>query len=142
MIDLAKSWTYNQARKKEKWKKRHLPAILHVWPLFTTILNKDSNSFVEFCWSELLVYKPLCSFSEDIGLSKEEITANWEIIKNDYHVWHVHRTPVHTPNEKTSEDEDNHITIQQNMEMNEWQSLSRLSPTGNINFTSLDMLGL
>jgi hypothetical protein len=142
LIDLTKHWTYNQARKNEKWKKRHIPTIVHVWPLFTTIPNKDSNTFVEFCWSELLLYKPFRSFSEDIGLSKEDILANWESIRNDYHAWHVDRIHVPTPNEKTSEDEDSHINIQPNMEMNEWKALSRLVPIRNIKFTSLDMLGL
>lgn len=68
LFDLAKHWTYNQGRKNEKWKKRNIPTIVYVWPLFTTIPNKDSDNFVEFCWIELLLYKPFCSFSEDIGL--------------------------------------------------------------------------
>jgi hypothetical protein len=70
MIDLRKHWTYNQAWKNEKWKKRQIPTIFHVWPLFTTIPNKESNTVVEFCWSELLLYKPFRSFSKDIGISK------------------------------------------------------------------------
>jgi len=49
---------------------------------------------------------------------------------------------VPTPNEKTYEDEDIHINIQPNMEMNQWKSLSRLAPTRNIHFTSLDVLGI
>ena len=85
-------------------------------------------------------YKPFHFFSEDIGLSKEDSVANWEIIRNDYHVWHVDRIHVHTPTEQTYEDEDSHITIQPSMEMNEWQYLSRLAPIGNIEFTSIDML--
>jgi hypothetical protein len=47
LFDLTKH--YNQARKNEKWKKRNIPAIFHVWPLFTTIPNKYSDNYFEFC---------------------------------------------------------------------------------------------
>jgi hypothetical protein len=68
--------------------------------------------------------------------------STWETIRDHYHVWHVDRIPNPTPNEQTFQDEHSHTNIQPNMEMNEWQYLSRLVPTGNINLCSLDMLGL
>lgn len=71
LLDLAKGCTYNQEQKYEKSKKRHIPTVVHVWPLFTKIPNKNSNAFVELCWSEILLYKPLCSFSKGIDLSKK-----------------------------------------------------------------------
>lgn len=80
--------------------------------------------------------------SPKTGLSKEEILANLESLINSYSAWHVDRIPMPTPIEQTFEYEDSHINIQPNMEMNEWKTLSRLTPTENIKFTSLDMLGL
>jgi hypothetical protein len=117
VFDLTKH--YNQARKNEKWKKRNIPAIVHVWPLFTTIPNKYSDKFFEFYCSDLILYKPLHSFSEDIGLSNEDIVSTSETIRDHYHVWNVDCIPMPTPNDQTSEDEYIHTNILPNMEMNE-----------------------
>jgi hypothetical protein len=45
--------------------------------------------------------------------------ANWESIRNDYDAWHVDHIPMPTLDEKTHEDKDTHIKIQQNMEIYE-----------------------
>lgn len=84
LLDLAQQWSYNQGRKTKKWKKRIVPAIVHVWLRFTSILAKDSNAFLEFCWSELLLYKPFCSFTKNIDVTKHDILSNWECIRNTY----------------------------------------------------------
>lgn len=123
-------------------RKKHIPTIVHVWPLFTGIPNKDSNAFVDFCWSELLLYKPFHSLSKDIDLSKEDILANWESIRNGYHAWHVNRIPIITPDDQQYEGEPTNINIQSYMEMNELQYLSTLIPARTIQFGSFDMLGL
>ena len=76
---------------------------------FPSIPSEDSDSYVDFCWSELLLYNPFCSFNENIGLTKTTIIQNWEAIHNTYHAWHADRIPPPTFDETTSEDEDTNI---------------------------------
>ena len=102
---------------------------------------KDSNAFLDFFWSELLLYKPFRSLVEDIGLTSHVILSNWENIINTYITWHVDRILATTPNGTTSEDEDTTQTIHPFMEMNEWTNLSRLVPTCNVHINELDELG-
>ena len=84
LIGLAQQWSYNHACKREEWKKRNVPAIVHVYPHFTSIPAKYSNAFLDFCWSEFLLYNPFHSFTKDIGLPSHVIFSNWENIRNTY----------------------------------------------------------
>ena len=90
--------------------------------------TKDSNAFLEFCWSELLLYNPFHSFVEDIGLTSHAILSNWENIRNTYSAWHVDRIPATNLDEPTFEDEDTTDTIHPNMDMNEWKKNFKISP--------------
>ena len=44
LINLSQQWSYNKARKNEKWKKRIVTAIVHVWPRFSSIPSEYSDS--------------------------------------------------------------------------------------------------
>ena len=57
-----------------------------------------------------------------------------------YHAWHVDRIPPPTSDETTSEDEDTNIYPEN--EMNEWKTLSRSIPRGDIHINNIDMLDL
>ena len=110
-INLAQQWSYNKARKNEKWKKITITTIVHVWPRFPSIPSEYSDSYVDFCWSELILYKPFHSFNKNIGLTKTTIIQNSEPIRNTYHAWHVDCIPPPTSDETTYEDEDTNIYL-------------------------------
>jgi hypothetical protein len=101
----------------------------------------DAPSYIDFCRSELMLYKPLCNIPLDIGTSNEEITTNWAQMKNTYTPWHVdHKPPTPLPiaQENAFGDE---MKTPHPMDLDEWEILSQLHPTNNIQISDLDMLG-
>eukprot|EP01018_Ginkgo_biloba_P038592 Gb_30228 [translate_table: standard] len=137
LIEVARSWTHNPRRKGDPWRPRERAAIVRVWSRFHTIPSEDSESFQEFCWSELLLYKPFRSFQTDIGLLKEQIIQNWHNMR--YNAWHVNRSPTEA-NCDIAEDEDNLESPREVQERHEWEIFSTLAHPRFIPFTDVDML--
>jgi ATP-dependent DNA helicase PIF1 len=141
LIEIAKYWSYSRHRKSNPWRRRSSPVIVLIWPRFTVIPTPDSKSFEEFCWSELLLYKPFSNFATDIGLSRDTIIHNWQNIKGTYHAWHVDRSLANVEEPPLEEAEENDTNMHPDMEINEWELLSRLIHAANIDFNELDILG-
>ena len=77
LIDVAKYWSYDKRRRGEKWLQRRNASIVRVFPRFNSIPDKNDEKFVEFCWSELVLYKTFHDFRNDIGHIYGEIVQNW-----------------------------------------------------------------
>jgi hypothetical protein len=82
-----------------------------------------------------------CNFATDIGLSRDTIIQNWENIKITYHAWHVDHSPANVEETTLDEAEENDTHMHPDMEINEWELLSRLILASNIDFNELDILG-
>ena len=88
LIDTARSWIYNPKKRGDnKWGPREIVAIVRVFPRLILILPWDSKKWVDFCSSELLLYKPFLDIERDIGDSDDTIVANWESLHCT--PWHV-----------------------------------------------------
>ena len=83
---------------------------------------------------------PFHSFNKNIVLTKTTIIQSWEAICSRYHAWHADHIHPPTSDETTPEDEDTKIYPYN--EMNEWKTLSRSIPRGDIHINDIDMLGL
>ena len=94
LIEAARSWSYNAHRKKEKWKPRDPPTIVRVLPRYYSIPSIDTPLFIDFCRSELMLYKPFCNIQLDIGASDDAIVTNWQELKLNYTPWHVDWKPT------------------------------------------------
>ena len=79
LIEASRSWSYDKRRRDEKWLPRDNVAIVRVFPKFHSVPPCENNSFVEFCWSELVLYKSFRDFRTDIGSRDDDIIQNWEI---------------------------------------------------------------
>jgi len=109
LIDVARSWTYNPRRKSEiKWNARKNAAIVRAWLRFNIITKKHSNFFFDFCWSNLLLYKPFRNIERDIGVDDSTIIVNWEVL--NYRPWHIERridvNNMEQEHQNESEDDD------------------------------------
>ena len=88
MIDASKYWIYNKNIKKDsKWRFRKKFVIVRVYPKKNLIPTCVFDKFVEFCFSELLIYKPFCDIAVDIGDDSITIVSNWESL--EYVALHV-----------------------------------------------------
>lgn len=88
LIEAARSWIYNPKKRGDnKWGPREIVAIVRVFLRFTSIPPRDSNKWVNFCSSELLLYKPFPDIKRDIGDSDDAIIENCESLH--YTPWHV-----------------------------------------------------
>lgn len=88
LIHVSRSWIHNKNRKNEnKWKRRQKDAIVRVYPRFVTIPPREFEKFIEFCFSELLLYKPFIEIEIDIGEDSNTIISNWDSF--NYVPWHV-----------------------------------------------------
>jgi hypothetical protein len=67
LIDVTKSWSYDKHRHGEKWLPWKNASIVRVFPRFNSVLDQEDDKFIEFCWSELVLYKTLRDFHIDIG---------------------------------------------------------------------------
>jgi hypothetical protein len=89
----------------------------------------------------LLLYKAFSNFAIDISLSRDTIIHNWENIKGTYHAWHVDCSLANVEETPLDEVEENDTHMHPVMETNDWDLLSRLIPTANIDFNELAILG-
>ena len=102
LIDVGRSWIYNTKKRGDnKWEPREIVAIVRVFPRFTSMPSQDSNKWVEFCSSELLLYKPFHDIERDIGDGDATIVANWESLH--YTPWHVEQAKPIENDEVTSD---------------------------------------
>ena len=86
LIDTSKYWIYNKNIKKDnKWRHMKKFAIVRVYPRFVSILECVSNNSVDFCFLDLLLYKPFYDIEVDIGVDSITIVSNWK----SYVPWHV-----------------------------------------------------
>ena len=141
LIDVARSWIYNPKRRREnKWEPRDKAAIVRVFPIFVSMPSHESPKWIDFCLSELLLYKPFRDIERDIGHNDDTIIQNWETF--NYIPWHVQRTMVidnnENPSDSDTEDNDN---VQRNTTEHEWEIISRLHRGQNIECSEIDMLG-
>jgi hypothetical protein len=79
LIDVAKSWIYNHKRKGwNLWSLGQEGVIVRIFPRFLTIPTCDSNKWIDFCTSKLLLYKPFHDLQTNIGNNDESIIATWD----------------------------------------------------------------
>ena len=107
---------------------------------FTYVPLFDSSTFEPFCWSELLLYKPFCSFHHDIGKTSSEIISHWHHIKDTYVVWHVEHAQEQPSTPLSDDSNSNAITFPSHT-MDEWELVSQMRPGNNIQVDHLEMLG-
>jgi len=69
--------------------------------------------FVEFCWSELVLYKTFRDFHKNIGHTNDEIIQNWENFQ--YRPWHVDRNLLTPVDRVESDEEEEHLNPQKNL---------------------------
>ncbi|XP_059070553.1 uncharacterized protein LOC131860191 [Cryptomeria japonica] len=141
LIDAARSWIYNPERKRDnKWEPRERAAIVRVFPRFVSLPPRESNKWIDFCLSELLLYKPFRDIERDIGHDDDSMIANWESFT--YNPWHVERiTSIENAEANTDSEIEENEAIQRNTTEHEWEIISRLHHGQNIQFLEIDMLG-
>ncbi|XP_059076947.1 uncharacterized protein LOC131876152 [Cryptomeria japonica] len=141
LIDAARSWIYNPKRKRDnKWEPREREAIVRVFPRFVSLPPRESNKWIDFCLSELLLYKPFRDIERDIGHDDDSMIANWESFT--YNPWHVERiTSIENAEANTDSEIEENEAIQRNTIEHEWEIISRLHHGQNIQFSEIDMLG-
>ncbi len=104
LIDAARSWLYNPKRRGDnKWSPRNKAVIVRVFPRYFTIPPRDSDKWVDFCLSKLILYKPFRNVERDIGRDDDTIVENWDSL--NYNPWHVRRQEHAQNNERSSDSE-------------------------------------
>ena len=87
-----------------------------------------------------MLYKPFRNIQLDIGASNDAIIINWQELKLTYTPWHVDRKPI----EPISLSEDTMVSDDlqnpQPMQLDEWESLSQLHPTNDMQISDLDLV--
>ena len=88
-----------------------------------------------------MLYKPFPNIPLDIGALDDAIVQNWEALSLTYNPWHVDRKPI----DPISLPEDTMVTdnlqYPQPMQLDEWELLSQLHPTNDMQLSDLDNLG-
>ena len=141
LIDAAKSWIYNSKRKREnKWEPREKAAIVRVFPRFTSVPPRASQKWAEFCFTELLLYKPFRDIDRDIGVDTDSIIQKWESFS--YNAWHIQRETIMEENENNNGSYigENEAVASNTIE-NECEIISRLHIGQNMQLSEIDMLG-
>lgn len=104
LIDAAKSWIYNPKIKSDnKWNLRKRASIIKVFSRFVSIPTRGSEKWINFCFLELLLYKPFRNIKRDIGNNDDTIQTNWNNF--NYNQWHV-RQRIETKNDENIEDSE------------------------------------
>eukprot|EP01018_Ginkgo_biloba_P033877 Gb_14372 [translate_table: standard] len=98
--------------------------LLYMCGLIFMQFRVDFESFQEFCWSKLLLYKPFRSFETDTGLLKEQIVQNWHNMR--YRAWHVNRRTTEDDCD-IAKDEGNLQSPREVQEQHEWEIFGSLS---------------
>ena len=94
LVEAARSWSYSACRKSFQWKPHKTPKIVRVIPRFFDIPPSTSPLYVNFYWSELLLYKLFHALPHEIGCTDLEIVSAWESFRYNYTAWHVDRHPA------------------------------------------------
>ena len=140
LIEVARSWSYDKRRHGDKWLPRINTAIVRVFPRFSSAPARENDKFVEFCWSELVLYKPFRDFHQDIGMTSDDIVQNWDNFH--YNPWHIDRNPMPRDDPPEYENEDEVFpNLQKDTRDHEWELISGLYKNNFINANEFDMLG-
>ena len=99
-----RSRSYEKCRKGDKWLPLKETTIVRVFPRYSSILACENEKYVEFCWTEMVLYKPFREFQIDISQTSEDIIQNWENFQ--YNPWHIDHNPIPPYEEVESEDEE------------------------------------
>ena len=119
---------------------RNNAAIVRVFPRFSSAPDRENDKFVEFCWSELVLYKPFHDFHQDIGMTSDDIVQNWDNFH--YNPWHIDRNPMPREDPPEYENEDEVFpNLQKDTRDHEWELISGLYKNNFINANEFDMLG-
>ena len=80
--------------------------IVQVFPQFSFVPYQKDESFVEFCWSHLILYKTFHDFHRDVDHTTDKIVQNWENFQ--YRPWHVdcNMLPSVHQHDSSKEEED------------------------------------
>ena len=117
---------YNpKIRGDNKWGPRKKVTIVRVFPRYFTIPPQYFDKWVNFCFSELILYEPFHNVERDIGHDDDTIVVNWDSF--NYNPWHVQRQE-HAQNDEPSSDskmEDNRAILENTIE-HECEIISRL----------------
>ncbi|XP_059070522.1 uncharacterized protein LOC131040138 [Cryptomeria japonica] len=138
LIDAAKSWIYKR-RGENKWSPRKAATIVRVFPRFQSIPACHSEKWIDFCSSELLLYKPFHEIHTDIGHNDESIVATWDNFR--YNQWHLERRGDIENSENEADSESKGNNAQGTTTKNEWEILSRLHHGQIMEVLEIDMLG-
>ena len=113
---------------------------MRVYPRFVSIPPCVSDNFVDFYFSELLLYKPFHEITVDIGEDSNAIISNWESL--NYDPWHVERRVDVEDNDNISESESETNEIGPgNITELEWEIISWLYHGQTMEISEIDMLG-
>ena len=142
LFQTAQMYSYSSKRRKNQWQKRKNNAIVNVYPLFQNIPDENNDTFETFCWTELLLYKPFRHITIEISITKDEIVTNWKSLQpTNYIVFHINRVqniPTAEPEDDTDNDD---LEILEDPDLYEWELLSQMGASNNLNIDDLDMLG-
>jgi len=140
LVEAARSWSFSSHRKNAQWKKVNSFVVVHFFPRYASIPSTFDPTYINLCWSELLLYCPFRALPDDIGSTDGAIVAHWEHIKNTYSSWHVNRRPEVTLPVVGDDASPNGFHTCQTMAIDEWKILSHLHPRNNIDVDDLDIL--
>ena len=119
---------------------RNNAAIVRVFSRFSSAPARENDKFVEFCWSELVLYKPFRDFHQDIGMTSDDIVQNWDNFH--YNPWHIDRNPMPRDDPPEYENEDEVFpNLQKDTRDHEWELISGLYKNNFIDANEFDMLG-
>ena len=87
-----------------------------------------------------MLYKPFCNIQLDISASDNAIVTNWQELKLTYTPWHVDRKPVKPISLLEHTMVSNDLQNPQPMQLDEWELLSQLHPTNDMQISDLDLV--
>lgn len=64
-----------------------MTATMRLFQRFYNVPKQTLEKRVEFCWSELFLFKSLGNIERDIGLDDITMISNWESL--NYNSWHL-----------------------------------------------------
>ena len=138
LLDVSKYWSYDKRRCGEKWWSWRDAAIVRVFPWFNSVPPQEDEKFVEFCWSELVVYMTFHDFKKYVGHMSDEIIQNWE--KFQYRPWHVDYNSLSPIEWMQSDDKEEHANPQKDSRQHEWEIIYRLYKNQFINYNEFEMI--
>ena len=110
-----------------------------MFPRFYSILARDLEKWIDFCFSEVLLYEPFHDIHTNIGNNDESIVETWDNFR--YNAWHLERREdsnnIENESDPESKDSDN---AQGTITENEWEILSRFHCAQIMQVAEIDML--